>query len=140
MNRWIVELQICLERIIKEINFLRIEKNATENDLDALDQPLTIITECLTQRDSRLIGELTQDNANIELKRELKIVESNKKMLIDQCQLAWNMLNRLEEIKCKLDVDVKFKDEARECDYRQLTLSNSSDITFKTDPMRNSKK
>lgn len=130
-----------MERIVKEINVLRMEKNATESDLDALDGPLTIVTECLTQRDSRVVGELTQDDAVTELKRELKMIESNKKMLIEQCRMAWDRLNRLIEIKDKLYTELINKEEARTCDYQQRMLTDtSSGVTFKTDPMRNPKK
>lgn len=141
LNRWLEEMRICMDRIVKEINCLRTEKSATESDLDALDGPLTIVTECLTQRDLRVIGELTQDDAVTELKRELKMIESNKKMLIDQCQMAWDRLNRLVEIKNKLSTELINKDEARTCDHQQRMLNdNSAGVTFKTDPMRNPKK
>lgn len=134
-------MRICMDRIVKEIQCLRSEKSKTETDLDALDGPLTIVTECLTQRDSRVIGELTQDDAVTELKRELKMIESNKKMLIDQCQMAWERLNRLVEIKNKLSTELINKEEARSCDYQQRMLTDhSAGVTFKTDPMRNPKK
>lgn len=130
-----------MDRIVKEMNALRSEKCATESDLDALDGPLTIVTECLTQRDSRVIGELTQDDPVTELKRELKIIESNKKMLIDQCQMAWERLNRLVDIKNKLSTELTVKEEARTCDYQQRMLTDrSAGVTFKTDAMRNPKK
>lgn len=130
-----------MERIVKETNVLRLEKNATEWDLDALDGPLTIITECLTQRDSRVISELTQDDAVIELKRELKMIESNKKMLSEQCQMAWERLNRLDEMRNKLSTELMDKEAARTCDYQQRMLTDqSAGVTFKTDPMRNPKK
>lgn len=130
-----------MDRIVREINSLRAEKNATESDLDALDVPLTVVTECLSQRDARVVGELTQDDAVTELKRELKMIESNKKMLIDQCQMAWERLNRLVEIKNKLHTELVNKEEARTCDYQQRMLTDhSAGVTFKTDPMRNPKK
>lgn len=134
-------MRACMERIIKELNFLRQEKNSTENDLDALVIPLTVVTDCLTMRDARVHGELTQDNANTELKRELKMVESYKKMLSDQCQVAWDKLNRLTEIKGKLNVEILHKNEARTCDYQQRVINEDcSNVTFKTDPLRNPKK
>lgn len=141
LNRWCEEMRSCMERLVKEINFLRIEKGSTENDLDALTIPLTVVTECLTMRDSRVPDELTQDDANVELKRELKLIESNRKMLSDQCQSAWDKLNRLLEAKGKLHIEIIHKDEARLCDYQQRELNeNCSNVTFKTDPMRNPKK
>lgn len=130
-----------MERLIKEINSLREEKNLTETDLDALQTPLTVVTECLTMRDGRLHGELTHDDANDELKNELTIVENNQRMLRDQCQSAWQRLNSLTDVKCKIDVEIMHKVEAKNCDIQQLGLNRDcSNITYKTDPMRNPKK
>lgn len=141
LDRWCTELRLCLNRLHKEINFLCIEKRFTENELDALNVPLSVLTECLSMRDGRMLGELTADEATDELKRELLIVENNGKLLRDQCQKAWEQLNRLNEIKVKLNVELLHKDEARNCDNQQRMLGeNFANISFKTDPMRNPKK
>lgn len=117
------------------------EKNFTENDLDALNVPLQVVTESLSMRDGRVCGELTQDDANGELKRELHLVECNAKMLSDQCQNAWDQLNRLTEIKAKLNIELMHKNEARTCDNQQRMINEvSSNVTFKTDAMRNPRK
>lgn len=134
-------MRICLERLIKEINALRQEKNTTESDLDAFQVPLTVVTDCLTMRDGRLHGELTHDDANAELQKELTIVENNQRMLRDQCHMAYQRLCSLTDVKCKIDEELTHKMEAKDCDIQQLRINRDcSTITFKTDPMRNPKK
>lgn len=141
MDRWYAELRLCLDRLHKEINSLRMQKTFTESALDALSVRLTVSTECLSMRDNRMYGELTQDDANVELKRELAIVESGVKMLADQCQRAWEQLNRLNDIKMKLSLELMHKNEARDCDNQQrFTNELSTNVTFKTDPMRQPRK
>lgn len=127
--------------MLKEINSLRLQKSLTESVLDALSVRLSVGAECLSMRDNRMHGELTQDDANVELKRELTIVESGVKTLADQCERAWEQLNRLNEVKMKLNVDLMHKHEARDCDNQQrFTNEVTSNVTFKTDPMRNPRK
>lgn len=141
MDRWYAELRLCFDRLFTEINSLRLEKSLTESALDALSLRLSVATECLSMRDSRTYGEITQDDANAELKRELATVESSVKMLADQCQRAWEQLNRLNEVKMKLNLELMHKNEARDCDNQQrLTNEVCSNVTFKTDPMRNPRK
>lgn len=102
---------------------------------------LSVATECLSMRDTRMYGELTQDDANVELKRELAIVENSVKMLADQCQRAWEQLNRLNDAKMKLNLELVHKNEARDCDNQQrFTNDACSNVSYKTDPMRNPKK
>ncbi|XP_031616458.1 tektin-2 [Contarinia nasturtii] len=138
LDRWYAEIRLCLDHLLKEINLLRLEKSLTESTLDALSLRLSVATECLSMRDHRVHGELTQDDANVELKRELATVESSVKMLADQCQRAWEQLNRLNEVKMKLNLELMHKNEARDCDNQQrFTNEVCSNITFKTDPMRN---
>lgn len=141
LDRWCTELRLSLNRLLKEINLLHTEKAVTESHLDALSIPLSLVNECLTIRDARTHGEITVDDANTELKRELNLIENNAKLLRDQCQRAWEQLNRLNDIKVKLKNELLYKEEARVCDDQQRSLSiNLLDISMKIDPMRNAKK
>lgn len=137
LDRWYTEIRSGLNRLVREISCLRMEKNMTENDLDALNTSLFVVTESLSVRDCRLLDELTFDDVNVELKRELLNVENNMKLLRDQCQRAWEQLNRLNELKFKMNIELLHKDEARICDNQQrMSGEHFSNITFKTDPMR----
>lgn len=141
MGRWRETMASCMSRVEKEMALLRDEKSSTERELDAMQTPLSVVAECLTMRDCRLGSELTYDDADTELKKELCVIENNQKLLRDQCQAAWEKLNRLEEVKFKLSLEIDNKKEAQEIDVGQLNINKScANITFKTDPLRTPKK
>lgn len=137
VDRWRETIQACYDRIVKEIEMLKEEKASTERELEALITPLTVVSECLTMRDCRLASELTYDDGDTELKKELAVVENNQRMLRDQCQAAWEKLNRLKEVEFKLNLDLTDKREAEGIDMAQLELdTHCANITFKTEPTR----
>lgn len=141
IERWYTEIQLCSDRLHKEAYLLRAEKNVTETYLDELNGPLSIVGECLSMRDNRVCGELTLDAANAELKCELGIVENSMKLLKDQCQKAWEQLNRLNDVAGKLDIELLHKNEARSVDNQQKSINKLClSVTFKTAAMRNPKK
>ncbi|KAG5861019.1 hypothetical protein JTB14_005141 [Gonioctena quinquepunctata] len=72
-----------------------------------------------------------------QINLELCLVENVKKLLIERCQSTWEKLNKLEEVKFQLNLDINDKGEALEIDKDQLTLDkNCANITFKIDPLR----
>lgn len=141
LERWRDTMQSCLERIERETSLLLDEKNSTERELDAMVMPLAVVAECLAQRDCRLGAELTYDEGDTELKKELCVIENNQKILRDQCQAAWEKLRRLGEVKFKVQLEVANKGEAIACDVKQLGLNKfCANITFKPDALRTPKK
>lgn len=86
LDRWRQTMIECYNRIEKEIKMLQAEKEVTEKSLESQITPLVVVSECISQRDVRLAPELTLDAVDEELNRELCIVESNKRLLRDQCQ------------------------------------------------------
>nr|CAI5857386.1 unnamed protein product [Callosobruchus analis] len=137
LDRWKDVLLSCLEKINREMASLKDEKFGTERELDALGIPLSVISECISMRDCRQGTELTYDDGDVELKKELCIVEQVKKLLVERCQAAWEKLNKLEDVKFKLNLEINDKGEASEIDKDQLTLDkNCANITFKIDPLR----
>ncbi|XP_018319190.1 tektin-2 [Agrilus planipennis] len=137
LERWRDLFQGCLDRLNKEMKSLRDEKYETERELDSLGIPLGVISECISMRDNRLGVELTYDDGDTELKKELCVVENVKKLLVERCQSAWEKLNRLEEVKFKLELEINDKGEAIEIEKDQLNFDrNCANITFKTDPTR----
>ncbi|XP_076264113.1 tektin-2 [Rhynchophorus ferrugineus] len=137
LDRWKETLEACLRRIDKEVGLLKEEKYETEKEIDGLGIPLGIISECISMRDNRQGAELTYDEGDTELKKELCVVEGVKKMLIERCQDAWEKINKLNEVRFKLNLDINDKHEAIEIDTDQLTLDkNCANISFKTDPLR----
>ncbi|XP_058124123.1 tektin-B1 [Anopheles ziemanni] len=137
LDRWRETMRLVLKRTVDEIQALKEEKANTERELDAHITPLTVVTECIGMRDCRLGSELTYDDGDTELKNELCIVENNQRLLRDQNQAAWEQLNRLQEVKFKLELDLTDKDEAQAIDSHQLQVDkHCGDVTFKTDPTR----
>ncbi|XP_017781142.1 PREDICTED: tektin-B1, partial [Nicrophorus vespilloides] len=82
-------------------------------------------------------AELTYDDGDTELKTELCVLEGVKKLLVERCQAAWEKINRLEEVRFKLTLDINDKQESIELDKDQLTLDkNCANISYKIDPLR----
>ncbi|CAG9800771.1 unnamed protein product [Chironomus riparius] len=137
LDRWHQTMVECYKRIQKEIKMLQDEKEMTEKCLESQITPLIVVSECISQRDVRLPPELTYDSVDEELQTELCIVESNKRLLRDQCQAAWNKLNELIEVRFKLNIDIEDKREAHDIDSEQMALNKEcSSITYKVDPLR----
>ena len=73
---WRDTLQSCLDRVEREMATLSEEKLTTEKEFDALDIPISIVSECISMRDCRQGAELTYDDGDTELKRvkELNLI------------------------------------------------------------------
>ncbi|XP_059058639.1 tektin-B1-like isoform X2 [Achroia grisella] len=141
IEQWKSTLQELLERLDREMAALKEEKASTERELELLNMPLLVCSECLSNRDGRRSTELTYDLADTELKKELCVTESNKKMLIDRCQSAWEKINKLEVVKFKLQLDLNDKNEALQIDKDMLNLDKDcANITYKTDSLKNPKR
>lgn len=60
---------------------------------------------------------------------------------MDRCQASWEKLNRLQEVRFKLTLEIDNKEESVEIDKDQLTLDkNCANISFKLDALRTPKK
>ncbi|XP_028036836.1 tektin-B1 [Bombyx mandarina] len=141
IEQWKSTLQELLDRIDREMGSLKEEKASTERELEQLNLPLLVCSECLSNRDGRRSSELTYDLADTELKKELCVTESNKKMLIDRCQSAWEKINKLEVVKFKLQLDLNDKTEALQIDKDMLSLDKDcANITYKTDSLKTPKR
>ncbi|KAJ2947550.1 hypothetical protein O0L34_g17338 [Tuta absoluta] len=137
LEQWKSTIQELLDRIDREMTLLKEEKASTERELEQLNLPLLVCSECLSNRDGRRATELTYDMADTELKKELCVTESNKKLLIDRCQSTWEKINRLEVVKFKLQLDLNDKNEALAIDKDMLSLDNNcANITYKTDSLK----
>ncbi|KAH9627761.1 hypothetical protein HF086_001775 [Spodoptera exigua] len=141
IEQWKSTLQELLDLIEREMSSLKEEKASTERELEQLNIPLLVCSECLSNRDGRRSTELTYDLADTELKKELCVTESNKKMLIDRCQSAWEKINKLEVVKFKLQLDLNDKNEALQIDKDMLNLDKDcANITYKSDSLKTPKR
>ena len=84
LSRWRELFQSLLNKLNAEIKFLQDEKIDTEKELEILDYPLRLVAECISMRDCRKGTELTHDEADTELKKELCVLENIKKSLTDR--------------------------------------------------------
>lgn len=142
VSRWKDVLEDLLQKLLSEIRLLRDEKADTEKEIESIDHPLRIVNECISIRDCRRGTELTYDEANIELKKELCAIANVKETFTNRAQAAWEKLNHLEDVKFKLSLDIEDKSETIRIDkenfeldgtFANLSYKPRTSITEKTD-------
>lgn len=74
LSRWKDVLEDLLQKLITEIHLLNDEKSNTEKEIESITQPLRIASESISMRDCRRETELTYDDADVELKKELHMI------------------------------------------------------------------
>ncbi|XP_043289923.1 tektin-2 [Venturia canescens] len=137
ISRWHAILESLLKRIAFETGILRDEKADAEKNLEVLNIPLHITAQCISMRDCRRGTELTYDEPDKELKKELCVIENVRKLITESVQAAWQKLNRLEEVRFKVNLDLEDKVESIEIEKENLQLSrNSASISYKPDALR----
>ncbi|KAG7211945.1 hypothetical protein KM043_011154 [Ampulex compressa] len=140
VSRWKDLLQRLLHKILSEIRSLKDEKADAERELESLNYPLQVTAECISMRDCRRGTELTYDEADTELKKELSVIENVKTLLTNRVQAAWEKLNRLEEVKFKVDLDIEDKEETIKIDKQNLDLDRTcANISYKPNALRTPK-
>ncbi|KAL7738368.1 hypothetical protein ACLKA6_006686 [Drosophila palustris] len=138
LDHWRELIAKTFGRLELEIEALREEKKAAESELDSQIRPLAVIAKVNSIRDGRLIPETTHDAPDTEIKNELYILENNQRLLKDRCQKAWEKLIRLEEVRFKIQRELANKQDTEDMDSALVALDrNSSNISFKPDPLRN---
>lgn len=142
VSRWKDILDDLLQKLLCEMRLLRDEKADTEKEIESIDHPLKIVSECISIRDCRRGTELTYDEADIELKKELCAIANVKETFTNRAQAAWEKLNHLEDVKFKLSLDIEDKSETIRIDKKNFELDGTSgnlsykprtSITEKTD-------
>ncbi|XP_033211590.1 tektin-2 [Belonocnema kinseyi] len=137
LSRWENLLQSLLERLELEIRLLKDDKADTETELENLNIPVQVTAQCISMRDCRRGTELTYDDGDTELKKELCVVEGTKNTLTNRVQAAWEKLNRLEEVRFKVNLDLQDKRETLEIDRENLSLDRTcANLSYKPDALR----
>ncbi|CAH0693924.1 unnamed protein product [Spodoptera exigua] len=137
VQAWREKQRFTRDCVKDEIRALKEEKHATELHLESLQVPLMVISQCLSNRDQRVPPELTRDQLGEELKKELHITENSKRVLMDVCHMGWEKIKELTNVLCRLEREIKNKDETLDLEYHVKDLTrDSSDISFKLDPTR----
>ncbi|XP_050459754.1 tektin-2 [Cataglyphis hispanica] len=124
-SRWKDTLTDLLQKLLIEICMLRDEKADTEKEIENIDLPLRIISECISIRNCRRGTELTYDEADVELKKELCAIANVKESFTNKAQAAWEKLNHLEDVKFKLSTDIEDKNETIRIDRENLEMNDT---------------
>uniref|UniRef100_A0A2A4J1A4 Tektin n=1 Tax=Heliothis virescens TaxID=7102 RepID=A0A2A4J1A4_HELVI len=137
VQAWREKQRFTRDCVRDEIRALKEEKHATELHLESLQVPFMVISQCLSNRDQRVPPELTRDQLGEELKKELHIAENSKRVLMDVCHMGWEKIKELTNVLCRLEREIKNKDETIDLEYHVKDLTrDSTDISFKLDPTR----
>ncbi|KAH8355209.1 hypothetical protein KR093_008304 [Drosophila rubida] len=138
LEHWRDLITKTFERLEREVVALQEEKKAVEEEINSQVEPLTIISKVMSIRDGREIPEITHDIPDTELLNELFILENNQRLLVDICQKAWQKLVRLEEVRFKIQQELKNKKDTEDTDSALLAMNrNSTNMSYKPDPLRN---
>lgn len=78
LSRWKDTLADLLQKLLIETRMLSDEKADTEKEIESIDHPLRIVSECISIRDCRRGTELTYDETDVELKKELCAIANVK--------------------------------------------------------------
>ncbi|XP_044586336.1 tektin-B1 [Cotesia glomerata] len=130
-----------LAKLFKELSVekkrLRDARAEAEKDLENIEHPLKVAAECISMRDCRRGSELTYDEPDTEVKKELTVIEAFKKNLTEKVQSAWEKLNRLEQIEFEVSLDLTDKSEAITIDKDNTNLNrNSATVSYKPNALR----
>ncbi|NWR74585.1 TEKT2 protein, partial [Centropus unirufus] len=137
VNRWKENLDKRLADLDAEIAALTKVKEMAERALQAKNLPLDVAIECLTFRESRRAIDVVRDAVEVELHKEVKMIEQTKKELQQRVSAAFEQLCLLQETHQQLSCDRRCKAEALELDRVCHSLNvNSPNISFKVNPTR----
>ncbi|XP_066961195.1 tektin-2-like isoform X2 [Macrobrachium rosenbergii] len=131
------DLQRSLSQVLEEIAKLEKAKETTEAELEARVLPLNTALECLTIRERRREGDLVKDDPEIDLHKEVRMLENSRAELEKVVLESVSHLRVLHDAKQRLQDDIKDKLAALEVDKAQEALTeHSPEISFKPEPLR----
>jgi len=76
ISKWKEVFEDLSQNLLNEIRSLSDEKAIVEKEIENISYPMQLVSECISKRDGRRETELTYDEADIELKKELCILEN----------------------------------------------------------------
>ncbi|XP_014244697.1 tektin-2 [Cimex lectularius] len=137
ITKWRNTMEDLIASINRELLSLKNEKALTEKEIEFLGLGFTVVNECLTQRDQRGGADLCTDEAELEIKKELRLLEAQKLMMSQKCMDCWEQVNRMEEVKSKIITDILEKEDTLTIDHSALGIDKSgANISYKSDPTR----
>ncbi|XP_028820571.1 tektin-2 isoform X1 [Denticeps clupeoides] len=137
ISHWKELLEFCVQEVDREMDALTLSKEAAERALASLTLPLEVTVDCLTMREGRRGSELVSDLVEVELKKEVRVIDEAQHALQQQIDQSFEELCLLQEARHQLTLDLQNKMEALDADMSCLSLTvTSSEISLKPQPTR----
>lgn len=124
INFWKFELQREINDVISETDHLCDQKKRLENALRATEIPLHIATDNLNCRQKRQGIDLVQDDAELNLLKEVEVINNVQDLLKRTIKEAESQIKRNRDRKQELEMDWSDKMEAEEIDSFCAGLRN----------------
>jgi len=124
LNFWKDEVQSQLQAVDKEIDTLLKYKGNLENSLESTEHPQSVTTSCLTYRQGREAIDMVQDDVEINLLKEVEVIEGVRSVLVRTLEQTVEQIRRLRSAKYFLQKDVADKNAAISIDNSCHTLNN----------------
>ena len=129
LSFWKDEVHSQLQAVDKEIETLLEFKAKLENSLEATEHPQSVTTSCLTYREGREGIDMVHDDVEINLLKEVEVIEGVRSVLVRTLEQTIEQIRRLRSAKYFLQKDVADKNKAISIDSSCHTLNNKdSDI------------
>ncbi|CAH3110534.1 unnamed protein product [Pocillopora meandrina] len=123
---WKSELDQKQEETEDEISTLLQFKARVEKALADTELPLMIAQQCLVNRERRMKVDLVHDNVEMQLQKEVEVIEGVQALLQRTLEQATEQIRLLRSAKYYLDKDRKDKFQANNIDNKCASLENTS--------------
>ncbi|KAL5961243.1 Tektin-2 [Taenia solium] len=124
--------ETILERGISDLNEA---KEAMEKQIQEMQIQEDCNIECLVLRDRRRDIDFAEDKADLELRKEQRLLLKSRKRLQEKIDEALNQLLLMQDAYNRISADIKDKKKTIEIDVHQTKLK-LSDASLKVDPTR----
>ncbi|KAL0270961.1 UNVERIFIED_CONTAM: hypothetical protein PYX00_008220 [Menopon gallinae] len=142
IEKLILYAETMLPQIQTEKKLLDEEKFMVEQLLVNCDTWIEVCMTSMNILDRKLPKENTRDDqAILETKKEVALLEEEKKNLKEKCLTAWDMASRLEMMETRIGLNLEFKKEVLFTDKRCLAICKAdTGVSYKVDPLKGPKK
>ncbi|XP_076753930.1 tektin A [Xylocopa sonorina] len=126
--RWKTELEHVISDITKEIELLEAEHRRVKHSLSVLTIPESIAGEFLQLRSRRLESDLTRDEVEEELTKEVALCSEIRALLNETRKQIEMQLTELKAAKARMEMDWTDKTDAYTIDSQCIELKNDSSL------------
>lgn len=119
-------VNLKLEHTENEIKALVSVTEKVENAFEEKNYPLELVLKCLDMREERTSIDLVHDRVNVELLKEIEIIEALKAKLYEKSSLSYGKLVVLQECRNQLELDLIDKCQAIQVDQNTVDLKDDT--------------